>query len=394
MIFLRILFFFNILISQNNYPIILIHGFMGWGADEMGGYSYWGGDSSLIKDLNKNGANIFEVSVGPISSNWDRAIEAYYQIKGGQVDYGLLHSEKYNIIQRPDAKKFDGIYPQWDESHPIHIIGHSMGGQTARMLEYLLTQEFFINEDLKEKSNLLSNANIGWIKSITSVSTPHNGTTLTYLITSTIPFIQYFAGMAGVLGNSYFNFDLQHFGFHRKKKEMWISYVNRISKSSILKTNNFCSYDLSLDGAMQLNGYLQASPNIYYFSFITSTTYRDKKTDLQIPIDETPLINKARAKLIGTRTGYWLNGEQTDTLWFENDGVVNTISMYGPTTGANGPDPIIEYDQNDLLITGQWYWQKIEEMDHWSILGHFGSEEKKMRARNVFIDHIKLLKSL
>ena len=175
---------------------------------------------------------------------------------------------------------------------------------------------------------------------------------------------------------------------------MWISYVNRISKSSILKTNNFCSYDLSLDGAMQLNGYLQASPNIYYFSFITSTTYRDKKTDLQIPIDETPLINKARAKLIGTRTGYWLNGEQTDTLWFENDGVVNTISMYGPTTGANGPDPIIEYDQNDLLITGQWYWQKIEEMDHWSILGHFGSEEKKMRARNVFIDHIKLLKSL
>ena len=145
---------------------------------------------------------------------------------------------------------------------------------------------------------------------------------------------------------------------------------------------------------MELNGYLQASPNVYYFSFVTSTTQEDPKTGLQIPINGTPLINKARAKLIGTRTGYWINGTQTDSLWFENDGVVNTISMYGPTTGVNGADPIIEYDQNDLLITGQWYWQKIKEMDHWSILGHFGSNSKKRQARDIITKHIKLLQSL
>ena len=98
--------------------------------------------------------------------------------------------------------------------------------------------------------------------------------------------------------------------------------------------------------------------------------------------------------MIGSRSGYWLDGKQTDTLWYENDGVVNTVSMYGPTTGANGPDPIIEYDSNDFLITGQWYWRKIEEMDHWSVLGHFGSVSKKKRARKIIFNHVKLLKSL
>ncbi|MBA64340.1 MAG: lipase [Candidatus Marinimicrobia bacterium] len=394
MIYIKIFIFLTMLLAQNNYPIVLIHGFMGWGPNEMGGYSYWGGDSSLIKELERNGSKVIEVSVGPISSNWDRAVESYYQIKGGQVDYGLSHSQKNRIIQKPKNKKYDGFYPQWDNEHPIHIISHSMGGQTARMLAYLLSQEFLISEERYEQSQLLGETNLGWIKSITSIATPHDGTTLTYIITNTIPFVQYFAGIAGILGNNYFNFDLQHFGFNREKNESWISYVTRISQSSIINTNNFSTYDLSLDGAMELNGYLQASPEIYYFSFVTSTTFRDEKTGLQLPIDDTPLLNKARAKLIATRSGYWLDGEQTDTLWYENDGVVNTVSMYGPTTGANGSDPIIEYDSNDLLITGQWYWRKIEDMDHWSVLGHFGSNTKKWRARKIVLDHVKLLKSL
>ena len=40
---------------------------------------------SELKDI---GFTVYTVSVGPISPNWDRAIEAFYQIKGGQVDYG------------------------------------------------------------------------------------------------------------------------------------------------------------------------------------------------------------------------------------------------------------------------------------------------------------------
>ena len=381
-------------IAQNNCPIVFIHGFMGWGPEEMGNYSYWGGKNNYIKDLAEEGHQIFAVSIGPVSSNWDRAIEVFYQIKGGQVDYGSIHAEKNKIIQKPKGKSYLGLYPQWSNENPVHLIGHSMGGQTARMLHYLLTHEINQNNSEKEESDLLKHSYSGWIKSITTISTPHDGTTLSHIITSTIPYVQYFAGIAGLFGNNYFDFDLEQFGIKKQKEETWLSFITGLKDNPIMKTKNFSVYDLSLAGAKDFNGYSQASPDIYYFSFITSTTKKDPKTRFQIPFEDTPLLNKARAKLIGSRSGYWADGTQTDSLWFENDGVVNSVSMFGPTTGVNGADPIIEYDPKDLLITGQWYWTKINQMDHWSIVGHFGSEEKKLRGFNIIKKHIKLLESL
>ena len=84
--------------GKNDYPIVLIHGFLGWGPDEMGGYKYWGGKDDIADLLRQEGHTVFEVSVGPVSSNWDRAVEAYTQLKGGQVDYGKAHFEKFQRI--------------------------------------------------------------------------------------------------------------------------------------------------------------------------------------------------------------------------------------------------------------------------------------------------------
>ena len=152
---------FTFLNASVKTPIILMHGFIGWGRDEMNGYDYWGGTIDLESYLISEGFEVYTVSMGPISSNWDRAIEAFYQIKGGQVNYGLKHSEEYGIIQSPNNKKYDGYYPIWDTNHPVHIIAHSQGGQTARMLEYILK---YNNPD--EDSELLSNKRNGWIKSV------------------------------------------------------------------------------------------------------------------------------------------------------------------------------------------------------------------------------------
>ena len=392
--YFRIILFFSFLLAQNNYPVVFIHGFMGWGPDEMGDYSYWGGNKNYIDSLRSEGHKIIEVSVGPISSNWDRAIEVFYQLKGGQVDYGFYHSQKNKIIQKPKEKRYIGLYPEWNQNFPVHIIGHSMGGQTARMLTYLLSQEIYQDSVKKEESILLGESHTGWIKSITTISTPHDGTTLEHIITSAIPFVQYFAGIAGLFGNNYFHFDLEQFGLKKGENESWLGFINRLNKNAITKTKNFSSYDLSLNGARDFNGYSQVSPEVYYFSFVTSTTKVDEKTGFHIPFEYTPLLNKARAKMIGSRSGYWLDGTQTDSLWYENDGVVNSISMFGPTTGANGPDPIVEYDPDELLITGQWYWTKINQMDHWSVIGHFGSEEKKLLGYNIISQHVRLLKKL
>ena len=382
--------------AKNDYPIVLIHGFMGWGASEMGEYNYWGGNKDYIDMMRGNGNTVFELSVGPVSSNWDRAIEAYYQLKGGQVDYGNSHSKKYNLEQRPINKVYKGLYPQWNENNPIHIIGHSMGGQTARMLQYLLSQEFFIDESInqKEESKLLGNVHNRWIKSITSISTPHNGTTLTEIVTKTIPFIQYFVGIAGVIGTKFYDFDLSHWGFKRKNNESWTNYLNRMKKHSAWETRNISSWDLSLDGAKELNTRLQASADVYYFSIVTSTTEKRESSHNHDPVDDTSILIKTRSKLLGARSGYWADGSKTDSLWFENDGVVNTVSMYGPSTGINGSDPLVQYEKGDLLITGQWYWQKVSNMDHWSIIGHLGNESRVKKAEKTIIDHITVLKSL
>ena len=251
---------------------------MGWGESEMGEYNYWGGKKDYIDLMRKSGNTVFELSVGPVSSNWDRAIEAYYQLKGGQVDYGKSHSKKYNIEQKPINKVYKGLYPKWNENNPIHIIGHSMGGQTARMLQYLLSQEFFTDESTnqKEESKLLGNVHNRWIKSITSISTPHDGTTLTEIVTKTIPFIQYFVGVAGVIGTKFYDFDLSQWGFKMKNNESWTNYLNRMKQHSAWETKNISSWDLSLDGARELNNRLQASADVYYFSIVTSTTEKER----------------------------------------------------------------------------------------------------------------------
>ena len=82
---------------------------------------------------------VFAAGVGPVSSNWDRAVELYYQIKGGCADYGSTHtaqSAAFGAIQKP-ADKFGAadpnnnpshyplaLYPKWDASHPIPPVSH------------------------------------------------------------------------------------------------------------------------------------------------------------------------------------------------------------------------------------------------------------------------------
>ena len=390
------LFILGLLNAQNTYPIVLIHGFMGWGKSEMGNYNYWGGKKDFVKSLEDNGHKVLELSLGPVSSNWERAIEAYYQLKGGQVDYGKGHADKYNIEQKPTGKIYDALYPEWDANHPIHIISHSMGGQTARMLQYLLSNEFFSDEQskTKEESILLGNQHDNLIKSITTIATPHNGTTLTEIITKTIPFLQYFVGIAGVIGTDFYDFDLEQWGFRRNSDETWLNYINRMRMHHAWESKNISSWDLSLDGSKELNSILQASPDIYYFSFATTTTRKRHNSLFHDPIDDTPILLRIRSKLIGSRVAYLDDGQKTDSVWFENDGIVNTISMYGPTTGNNGPDPILEFEEAELLIPGQWYWMKIPEMDHYSIIGHLGNDGRIKRAEEYLIEHALRLKGL
>ena len=393
------IFFFSLslingLAAQNKYPIVLVHGFMGWGKNEMGNYKYWGGKYDLEQALIDQGFEVYVASVGPISSNWDRAVELYYQIKGGQVDYGKGHSETFGLIQKPKEKSYEGFYTQWNAKNPVHLLGHSMGGQTVRMLDYLLRTSIVDSANTMEESTFLGQNNDGWIRSITSVSAPHNGSTLSNFVKSGIPFLQDFIAIAAVAGNSFYNFDLEQWGFDRSEGEGWGNYFNRMKEHPAWGTKNIVAWDASIEGAKELNTLCTANPNIYYFSYVTSNTVLDSASGRHVPHSSMSYIIRANARLMGSKKAYYADGTETDSTWFENDGIVNKSSMYGPTTGTNGPDPIAIYREEDLLIPGQWYVMGEYQSDHRKFIGHNLDNEEFDSIKSVFIDHLKLLQSL
>ena len=130
----------------NNYPCVFVHGFMGFG-DETGAgqtVAYWGGGScDVIEEMNKMGYDCREASVGPLSSNWDRACELYAQLTGTRVDYGAAHAKEHNHARY--GKTYEkALVPEWGKSNgkggivKINLIGHSFGGNTSRLLLSLL----------------------------------------------------------------------------------------------------------------------------------------------------------------------------------------------------------------------------------------------------------------
>ena len=173
---------------------------------------------------------------------------------------------------------------------------------------------------------------------------------MTDIVTKTFPFIQYFIGLAGVVGTNFYDFDLSQWDINRKDNENWYKYVQRMRSHNAWDTKNISSWDLSLDGASELNSFLNVSPDVYYFSYSFSATSKDEETGYHVPNKDVFLLIRSRAKLLGSRIVFTSNGNETDSTWWENDGIVNSRSMNGPTTGENGADAIVNYDQSAPLL--------------------------------------------
>ena len=369
-----VLIFINISViyASNKAPIILMHGFMGWGRDEMNDFYYWGGSIDLEEYLQSQGYDVYSVSMGPISSNWDRAIEAFYQIKGGQVNYGEFHSETYGIIQKPKGKSYDGFYKEWSEDNPIHIISHSQGGQTARMLEYLLKENFH-----GEDSELLAKDKTGWIKSISTISCPHNGTLLADIITENLPFLQKMTPLFGAMETSkieeFYSFDLDQWNFKRKPDESVSQYLDRISNSRIKNSKNFSGWDLSIKGAKEFNDLYMTDSDTYYYSYPNYST-KELKNGTHFPDWEMSLMVWIPSIIIGT-------SDKLSSDWYMNDGIVSTVSMKYPVNSRNVSAPNKLYDEGSI-DTGIWQVMEPIHQDHHVIIGH--------KLGNLDVDNMKL----
>jgi len=116
--------------------------------------------------------NVRPINVYPsgVASLHDRVMQIFYELKGGQVRYGLEHSRFHGHSEL--GMKFEtGKYPQWDENHPINFVGHSFGGLTAIVLQnYLADGDKFAGYK----------TNLKWIRSVCTISSPLNGCLMTY----------------------------------------------------------------------------------------------------------------------------------------------------------------------------------------------------------------------
>lgn len=364
---------------QNFYPIVLVHGLGGFGRNELYGYKYWGGLTDIQQDLDNRGYTTYTASIGPFSSNWDRACELYAQIKGGTVDYGQAHAAKYGHARY--GRTYPGLYPQWGEVNPttgtvnkLHFIGHSMGGPTARTLAQLLEQgspDEQATASQGQVSPLFQGGKRGWVESILTISSPHNGSTLTDLVENTLPLaLQMVAFLAAVQGDvklvSY-DFGLDQWGLIRQPGESINDYIDRVSQSQIWKsTKDNAEWDVSPDGAVALNGWIHAQPDIYYFSVSNEQTFKNPITHHQDPEPDMNPVFVPFAFYMGSHTRKRPGHVITDSTWWPNDGVANTVAMAGPT--LNTTDQVIAYDGTPHL--GLWNsLGTIHNFGHLDIVG-------------------------
>ncbi len=393
-----ILFIAQLLLSQaslaiNQAPVVLIHGFTGWGRHEMKGFYYWGGFNDLQEDLKAKNYKIVTASVGPLSSNYDRAVELYAQLKGSCADYGEFHAKKYGHARFGKCYQTP-LLSQWNEQNKIHLIGHSQGGQTIRALVKLL-KEGSIEEKTyyqRERSDLFS-GNKDWVLSLTTVSTPNNGTSLTNILDAFIPTLQslfsYFSAIVSIKQNSFYDFKLEHWGLAKNNGENLSEYFDKVIHSHAFYTKDISKWDLSPEGAKEFNSTDVTYPDIYYFAVAT------KSTHITNPFNNCKYsffnILDFPTAAIGCFTQNLPGKIKIDENWLDNDGIVNTISMQAPFNQKQ-----INFSATENPITGIWNYLGIKESwNHIDIIGTFPSFRKNYQSvKDIYENHIELLYKL
>ncbi|WP_294348929.1 lipase [uncultured Clostridium sp.] len=364
--------------AGNKYPIIFVHGLMGWGGNELLGINYWGGFNSLHNILTKDGYEVYMPTISPVSSNWDRACELYAYLKGGTVDYGEAHSRKEGHARfgatYPGVLPKLGTYGEDGQVLKMHLFGHSMGGQTSRVLSELL--ENGVPEEVAatgEKTSPLFTGGKHWIESITTLCTPHDGSSEAAVQEKFEPYVhRFFAAMAAQAGfkdvNKVLRYSLKldQWGVKQEPDESCMDYIKRVFKSNLWKeTKDLSIWDLTPEGSEEINKWANNKDDIYYFSIACSDTHKSLIKGYQVPnINMNPLM-LGSAFTIGHYTQSGAGKVLVDKTWWENDGLVSVVSAIGPHSGST--DRIVNYDGTPEK--GEWnYLGKISNIDHLQVI--------------------------
>ncbi|PTI16823.1 esterase/lipase family protein [Staphylococcus xylosus] len=350
-------------VKKNKYPIILAHGFSGYPDESKPAVlpPYWGGNKvDLDKELNKQGYDVREGGMSPFGSNYDRALELYYYIKGGTVDYGAYHSKKYGHARY--GKTYKGIYPEWAPSKKVHLVGHSFGGQTIQVLEDMLRNGVPEEIEYQKKHGgdipeIFAGGNNNMVSSVTTIATPHNGTFISDKLGNKPIARKLFYNILKYTSNKYTKADygLEPWGIKQRDDESYIQYLKRVKDNKVWKTEDTSFTDGSIEGSKKINDRLTLSKDVAYTSITAEDTH---KTFNNRQRGNFKMF--APFKLLAN-----LVGRQNPESWREGDGPVPLKSGLYP---FNKPHKDTTFDSKPEL--GLWgVMPTLKNWDHMDLVG-------------------------
>ncbi|MBQ8925018.1 MAG: hypothetical protein IJ051_02000 [Clostridia bacterium] len=371
--------------KTNNYPFVLVHGFLCWGEEDRINdicplFGMWNG--SAKETLQDAGYTADTPSVGMFSGMWDRACLLYAYIKGGRVDYGKVHSEKYGHDRY--GKTYPGVVPNWGELdeagkiQKINIIGHSFGGPTVTTLLHLLaegSEEERAGTDPDDLSPLFEGGKEKWVHSCTTLAGTHNGVTLPeQLGKRTMDIAEWAVGALAMLTSGtwfskVYGFHLDRFGVSSQTKHLSLD-PTLIQHFVNLREDNI-GWELSREVCQEMTKDYKIYDNIYYFSYYGVRTEKNKKggqsgtKDMWLPM-----------RPFGYMTGNWKRKQVSDE-WLPNDGLVNIPAAHHPIG-----QPWQDFDAADIK-PGIWNVMPQEYKDHTSYMGVL---ETKEDYKNFFLE--------
>ncbi|KAJ3223069.1 hypothetical protein HDU81_009442 [Chytriomyces hyalinus] len=413
--------------AGNQNPTVFIHGLLGWGESRklLGTLNYWGGITQNLLDVLRNqGYTVLAPNVGPLSSNWERACETFAQLTGTKTDYGVDRSTRFQHARFGEDHSGNALLPSFaanfaSSSSPvvkINLVGHSLGGPTARTFAHLLAFGSQQEMDACAKAGVVcsplfwTNKTQSYVTGVFAVSGVHQGSVVDDYLQATNGRVQFIKTLFSALvgANNLNNLDiwdlqLGHYGLNQNSGEMFTAYLDRVCSSSWFLSSTNALFDLSVENqGNSLLSFVKNAPGVTYFSIAgVSTNYLLGISLAQIT---TNLFLAPFANLIGTYSNSSLTVLDTYTLrdWRQNDGLVMVASSRGPKSGFNAFGLDMEAGwESDLVysaptsapVKGTYnYVGEWDRGDHLAIIGLF--DLIPGLRTNVYVNILRVLSSL